>query len=61
MQDDEIVEDKEKQETSVPMQETERIGKIEPKPRSIPPPGTGLKIYEIDPSLTSFRQHLDYR
>ncbi|GMP50010.1 hypothetical protein CsSME_00016796 [Camellia sinensis var. sinensis] len=29
--------------------------------RSIPPPGTGQRIYEIDPLLTSHREHLDYR
>ncbi|KAL1568377.1 1,4-alpha-glucan branching enzyme [Salvia divinorum] len=27
----------------------------------IPPPGTGQRIYEIDPMLSSHRQHLDYR
>ncbi|KAJ0027768.1 hypothetical protein Pint_35974 [Pistacia integerrima] len=26
---------------------------------SIPPPGRGQRIYEIDPTLTGFRQHLD--
>lgn len=29
--------------------------------RSIPPPGTGQRIYEIDPFLRSHRDHLDYR
>ncbi|KAH0634714.1 hypothetical protein KY290_038213 [Solanum tuberosum] len=29
--------------------------------RGIPPPGRGQKIYEIDPLLTNYRQHLDYR
>ncbi|KAM7255145.1 hypothetical protein ACFE04_020386 [Oxalis oulophora] len=29
--------------------------------RSVPPPGNGQKIYEIDPNLTGFRNHLDYR
>lgn len=28
---------------------------------SIPPPGTGQKIYEIDPLLKSHKEHLDYR
>ncbi|KAG5553363.1 hypothetical protein RHGRI_011290 [Rhododendron griersonianum] len=28
---------------------------------SIPPPGTGQRIYEIDPLLRSHRDHLDYR
>ncbi|PIA39220.1 hypothetical protein AQUCO_02700415v1 [Aquilegia coerulea] len=29
--------------------------------RSIPPPGTGKKIYQIDPYLETHRPHLDYR
>ncbi|KAG9160473.1 hypothetical protein Leryth_008853 [Lithospermum erythrorhizon] len=29
--------------------------------RIIPPPGNGQKIYEIDPMLSSYRSHLDYR
>ncbi|XAR69716.1 1,4-alpha-glucan branching enzyme [Bertholletia excelsa] len=29
--------------------------------RSIPPPGNGQKIYDIDPMLRSHRSHLDYR
>ena len=33
----------------------------EVKPRTIPPPGTGQKIYEVDPSLQGHRQHLDFR
>ncbi|KAI3832718.1 hypothetical protein MKW98_002264 [Papaver atlanticum] len=28
---------------------------------SIPPPGTGQKIYDIDPFLKTHREHLDYR
>ncbi|XP_062117534.1 1,4-alpha-glucan-branching enzyme 2-2, chloroplastic/amyloplastic-like [Humulus lupulus] len=28
---------------------------------SIPPPGAGQKIYEIDPMLNGYRQHLEYR
>ena len=28
---------------------------------SIPPPGTGQRIYEIDPLLRSYSEHLDYR
>lgn len=35
--------------------------KSEAKPRSIPPPGAGQKIYEIDPQLFGFREHIDYR
>ncbi|GMN26427.1 hypothetical protein TIFTF001_050416 [Ficus carica] len=29
--------------------------------RTIPPPGTGQRIYEIDPALNVHQQHLDYR
>lgn len=29
--------------------------------RSIPPPGGGQRIYEIDPYLLNHREHLDYR
>ncbi|XP_054801932.1 1,4-alpha-glucan-branching enzyme 1, chloroplastic/amyloplastic-like isoform X1 [Prosopis cineraria] len=31
------------------------------KRKIIPPPGTGQKIYEIDPSLLGYRKHLDFR
>ncbi|EOA19974.1 hypothetical protein CARUB_v10000235mg [Capsella rubella] len=31
------------------------------KPRTVPPPGDGKKIYEIDPMLRSYSSHLDYR
>ncbi|VAH47604.1 unnamed protein product [Triticum turgidum subsp. durum] len=31
------------------------------KPRVVPKPGDGQKIYEIDPTLKDFRSHLDYR
>lgn len=31
------------------------------KPKIIPPPGTGQKIYEIDTFLQPHRQHLDFR
>jgi 1,4-alpha-glucan branching enzyme len=34
---------------------------VEEKPRVIPPPGDGQRIYEIDPMLKGFRNHLDYR
>jgi len=34
---------------------------VEEKPRVIPPPGDGQRIYEIDPMLEGFRGHLDYR
>lgn len=35
----------------------------EPKiqPRVVPPPGTGQRIYEIDPLLNKHREHLEYR
>lgn len=53
------------EEASVPVQErvsTERSEvKSEVRQRSIPPPGSGQGIYEIDPILSSYRQHLDYR
>ena len=29
--------------------------------RTIPPPGNGQRIYEIDPLLRNFSGHLDYR
>lgn len=34
---------------------------VEEKPRVIPPPGDGQRIYQIDPMLEGFRNHLDYR
>lgn len=40
---------------------TKHIEKNEARPRTIPPPGTGKRIYEIDPLLNSHREHLDYR
>lgn len=33
----------------------------EAKPKTIPRPGAGQKIYEIDPSLLAHREHLDFR
>ncbi|KAK1323416.1 hypothetical protein QJS10_CPA02g00640 [Acorus calamus] len=36
-------------------------GSIDVKPRTIPPPGTGQRIYEIDPLLKAHKRHLDYR
>lgn len=36
-------------------------GNVEVRRRSIPPPGDGQKIYEIDPILKDFRAHLDFR
>lgn len=37
------------------------IKEEEARPKSIPPPGTGQRIYEIDPLLRGYREHLDYR
>lgn len=34
---------------------------LETKPRVVPPPGSGQRIYEIDPMLEGHRAHLDYR
>lgn len=31
------------------------------KPREIPPPGKGQRIYEIDPMLEGHKAHLEYR
>lgn len=36
--------------------ESEEIRKL-----SIPPPGKGERIYEIDPLLSNHREHLEYR
>lgn len=33
----------------------------EARAKSIPPPGTGQRIYEIDPFLKEHHEHLDYR
>lgn len=49
------------EEPSVPLYRKVSTDKSEPKPRTIPPPGAGQKIYEIDPMLSGFRDHLDYR
>lgn len=38
-----------------------KIQSDEVKSAIIPPPGTGQKIYEIDPLLQAHRQHLDFR
>ncbi|KAG5055660.1 hypothetical protein JHK85_008170 [Glycine max] len=38
-----------------------KIVSDEVKPKIIPPPGAGQKIYEIDPSLLAHREHLDFR
>lgn len=46
---------------SVEQKEEKSMGKAEEKPRCIPPPGSGQRIYEIDPHLLGHRAHLDYR
>ncbi|CAL9192870.1 1,4-alpha-glucan-branching enzyme 2-2, chloroplastic/amyloplastic-like [Musa acuminata AAA Group] len=46
---------------AVSSQTTKRIVDVQEKPRFVPPPGTGQRIYEIDPSLNGYRGHLDYR
>lgn len=57
--DDEIMNEGAKQ--SVHSQANQTIEKVEEKPRFIPPPGSGQRIYEIDPCLEGHRGHLDYR
>ncbi|URE01897.1 Carbohydrate-binding module 48 (Isoamylase N-terminal domain), partial [Musa troglodytarum] len=47
--------------SSVSSQAKEEVEDVEEKPRLVPPPGTGQRIYEIDPSLKGYRGHLDYR
>ncbi|TYI32903.1 hypothetical protein ES332_A04G094700v1 [Gossypium tomentosum] len=49
------------EEPSVPLHRNASTEKTEAKPRSIPPPGAGQKIYEIDSLLLGFRDHIDYR
>lgn len=47
--------------TSVSVGSKVKIVSDEAEPKIIPPPGHGLKIYEIDPSLLAYREHLDFR
>lgn len=49
------------EDASPPIDGTKIIKKDEARPRTIPPLGTGQRIYEIDPLLNSHREHLDYR
>lgn len=51
------------EETPEPLEGTSSTETVETIPikRSIPPPGSGQRIYEIDPYLISYQQHLDYR
>lgn len=48
-------------EESVPLNETISKESYMVRQMSIPPPGTGKRIYEIDPILKAHREHLDYR
>ncbi|XP_034694883.1 1,4-alpha-glucan-branching enzyme 1, chloroplastic/amyloplastic-like isoform X3 [Vitis riparia] len=48
-------------EKAVTLPGTGTIKKEEARPKSIPPPGTGQRIYEIDPFLRGYREHIDYR
>ncbi|RVW48011.1 1,4-alpha-glucan-branching enzyme 1, chloroplastic/amyloplastic [Vitis vinifera] len=48
-------------EKAITLPGTGTIKKEEARPKSIPPPGTGQRIYEIDPFLRGYREHLDYR
>ena len=47
--------------TSVSGDKKVKIKSDEAKPRIIPPPGIGQKIYEIDPLLQAHRGHVDFR
>lgn len=49
------------EEPSVPLHRNASTEKREAKPRSIPLLGAGQRIYEIDPLLLGFRDHIDYR
>ncbi|KAL6574956.1 hypothetical protein OROMI_012241 [Orobanche minor] len=41
--------------------ETIRDESLRVKEMVVPPPGVGQRIYEIDPLLSNYREHLDYR
>lgn len=41
--------------------EKKGVKKYESRSRTVSPPGTGKRIYEIDPFLNNHREHLDYR
>ncbi|CAJ1886898.1 unnamed protein product [Sphenostylis stenocarpa] len=47
--------------TSVSVGKKVKIPTDDAKPKNIPLPGTGQKIYEIDPSLLAHHEHLDFR
>ncbi|KAG2262463.1 hypothetical protein Bca52824_069542 [Brassica carinata] len=46
---------------SVSVNSSKVVREREVKPRTVPPPGNGQIIYEIDPMLRSYKDHLDYR
>lgn len=46
---------------SVSVNSSNLVKEKEVKPRTVPPPGNGQIIYEIDPMLRSYKDHLDYR
>ncbi|KAK4800803.1 hypothetical protein SAY86_021290 [Trapa natans] len=48
-------------EESAPIIDVSNIEKANLREKSVPPPGPGQRIYEIDPLLMGFRGHLDYR
>lgn len=48
-------------EQSTPVIDVAALEKEELRKRTIPPPGLGERIYEIDPMLMGFLEHLDYR
>ncbi|XP_061370951.1 1,4-alpha-glucan-branching enzyme 1, chloroplastic/amyloplastic-like isoform X2 [Gastrolobium bilobum] len=47
--------------TSVSTDRKVKLEGDEVKPKIIPQPGSGQKIYEIDPLLQAYREHLDFR
>ncbi|CAM8931061.1 unnamed protein product [Rhodiola kirilowii] len=58
-----VHEDKKNQDAGTPgsLKTSPNVATGRKKPRVIPPAGTGTRIYEIDPLLKSYRDHLDYR
>lgn len=47
--------------TSVSEEVVESEEVVKEVKRSIPPPGNGQNIYELDPLLRNYRTHIDYR
>ncbi|KAK3445557.1 hypothetical protein EUGRSUZ_A01533 [Eucalyptus grandis] len=56
-----VIGDGDASEKSAPLQDAAVIEKEEVRKRTIPPPGSGQRIYEIDSLLLGYREHLDYR